>query len=140
MNYPRLKIWSISTLTAAFIAIVIRAIWQIVVIPTPKTMLIFIPLIIALLGVNALVAYIVIKPAKLRSLSFSIGFTAMLTAGLLAGVTHFVRFIMSAQADPLLSKVIGYLIVLSSVSAYFILLYIVWSSRRKGRDDGQQEV
>lgn len=140
MNYPRLKIWSITTLSAAFIGIVIRAIWQIVVIPTPKTMLIFIPLIIALVGVNALVAYLIFRPARLRSLPFSIGLTAMLTAGLLAGVTHFVRFIISPQADPFLSKVISYLIVLSSVSAYFILLYIIWSLRRKDRDDGQQEV
>ena len=56
MNYSRLKIWFIVAFTFAVIAVVIRSIWQIVVIPTPGTMLIFIPLILALLGMNALFA------------------------------------------------------------------------------------
>jgi len=139
MNYSRLKVWCTITFTMAVIAIVIRAIWQIVVIPTPHTMLIFVPLIVALLGVDALVVYLVFKPEKLKSLPFSIGITVGLTAGLLAGVTHFVRFIISTQADPFFSKVIGYLIVLSSVSAYFIFLYVIWSLR-KGRNNGQRKV
>ncbi|MCK4273956.1 MAG: hypothetical protein KAW90_03610 [Dehalococcoidales bacterium] len=139
MNYSRLKVWCTVTFTMAVIAIVIRAIWQIVVIPTPQTMLIFVPLIVALLGVDTLVAYLVFKPEKLKSLPFSIGITVGLTAGLLAGVTHFVRFIISTQADPFFSKVIGYLIVLSSVSAYFIFLYVIWSLR-KARNNGQRKV
>jgi len=139
MNYSRLKVWCTVTFTMAVIAIVIRAVWQIVVIPTPKTMLIFVPLIVALLGVDALVVYLVFKPEKLKSLPFSIGMTVGLTAGLLAGVTHFVRFIISTQADPFFSKVIGYLIVLSSVSAYFIFLYVIWSLR-KARNNGQRKV
>lgn len=139
MNYSRLKVWCTVTFTMAVIAIVIRAIWQIVVIPTPHTMLIFVPLIVALLGVDALVAYLVFKPEKLKKLPFSIGITVALTAGLLAGVTHFVRFIISTQADPFFSKVIGYLIVLSSVSAYFIFLYVIWSLR-KARNNGQRKV
>jgi len=132
MNYSRLKVWCIITFTMAVIAIVIRAIWQIVVIPTPKTMLIFVPLIVALLGVDAFAAYLVVKPEKLKSLPFSIGITVALTAGLVAGVTHFVRFIISPVADPFFSKVIGYLIVLSSVSAYFIFIYVIWSLRKAG--------
>jgi len=139
MNYSCLKVWCIVTFSMAVIAIVIRAIWQIVVIPTPHTMLIFVPFIVALLGVDALLAYLVIKPEKLKSLPFSIGITVALTAGLLAGVTHFVRFIISTQADPFFSKVIGYLIVLSSVSAYFIFLYVIWSLR-KAKDNGQRKV
>jgi hypothetical protein len=130
MNYTRLKIWFIVTFTLAVIAIVIRAIWQIVVIPTPGTMLIFIPLILALLGMDALFAYLTMKPEKLRSRPFAAGVTIALTAGLLAGVTHFVRFIISPLADPLLCKVIGALVLSSSVSAYFILIYIIWSLRR----------
>jgi len=75
MNYSRLKIWFIVTFTLVVIAVVIRAIWQIVVIPTPGTMLIFIPLILALLGMNALFAYLAVNPQKLRSLPFLIGVT-----------------------------------------------------------------
>jgi hypothetical protein len=137
MNRSHLKIWLIITFTLAVIAIVIRSVWQIVVIPTGGTMLIFIPLIVALLGMDALFAYLVIKPEKLKSLPFSIGFTAALTAGLLAGVTHFVHFIISPLAEHFLCKVIGGLVLLSSVSGYCIIIYLVWSSR-KVREDGQR--
>ena len=68
MNYVRYKIWFIITFSMAVIAIVIRAIWQIVVIPTSDTMLIFIPLIIALLGVDALIAYTILNPHKLKQI------------------------------------------------------------------------
>jgi hypothetical protein len=121
----------------AVIAIVIRAIWQIVVIPTPKTMLIFVPLIVALIGADALAAYLVVKTEKIKSLPCCIGMTVALSAGLLAGVTHFYRFIISEQADPFFSKVIGWLVVTSSVSAFFILVYLIWS-RRKAERNGQQ--
>lgn len=136
MNSPRLKVWFILTFSLAVIAVVIRSIWQIVVIPTPGTMLIFIPLIVALLLIDCLFAYLVVKPEKLKQLPFSIGFTVALTAALLAGVTHFVRFIISPLADPFLCKVIGFLVVLSSVSAYAIVIYLVWSLRRP-RANGQ---
>jgi len=130
MDYSRLRIWFIVTFTLAVLAIVIRAIWQIVVIPTPGTMLIFVPLIVAILGMNALFAYLVINPQKLRSLPFLIGVTVALTAGLLAGVSHFVRFIISPQAEPVLCKIIGSFVVLSSVSAYLLILRIIWSLRK----------
>ena len=135
MNYSRLRIWFVITLTLAIIAVVIRAIWQIIVIPTPGTMLIFIPLILALLGIDALFAYLIINPHKLKTTPFLIGFTVALTASLLAGVTHFVRFIISPQAEPALCKVIGGFVLLSSVSAYFLVIYIIWSLRKKREED-----
>jgi len=135
MINSRFKTWCIITFSMAVVAIVIRAIWQIVVIPTPKTMLIFVPLIVALIGADTLIAYLVFKPEKLKSLPFSIGMTAALSAGLLAGITHFYRFIVSTQADPFFSKVIGWLIVLSSISAYGIFIYVIWSLR-KARNNG----
>ncbi len=130
MNYARLKAWFIATFTFAVVAVVIRAIWQIVVIPTQGTMLIFIPLILALLGMNALFAYLVVNPQKFKSLPFIIGVTIALTAALLAGVAHFVRFIISPQADPALCKVIGSFVLLSSVSAYLMVIRIIWSFRK----------
>jgi len=134
MNYSRLKIWFIVTFTLAVIAVVIRAIWQIVVIPTPGTMLIFIPLSLALLGIDALFAYLAINPQKLKSPPFLIGVTVALTAGLLAGVTHFIRFITSPEAEPFLSKVIGGIVILSCLSAYLLVVWLIWSLRkaRKG--------
>lgn len=130
MNYSRLKVWFIATFTLAVIAVVIRSVWQIVVIPTPGTMLIFIPLSLALLGMNALFAYLVINPQKMRSQPFLIGVTAALTAGLLAGVSHFVRFIISPEASHILCKIIGYSVVLSSTSAYLIVVRLIWSLRK----------
>jgi hypothetical protein len=94
MNNLHLRIWFIVTFTLAVLSIVLRSIWQMVVIPTPGTMLIFIPILVAILGMNAVFAYLVIKPGKLRSPPFLIGVTVALTAGLLAGVSHFVRFII----------------------------------------------
>ncbi len=139
MNNARLKVWFIITFTMAVIAIVIRAIWQIVVIPGAGTVLVFLPLIVALLGMNALFAYLVVRPEKLRSTPFSLGLSLALTAGLLAGVSHFVRFIISPQAEHFLCKVIGSLVLLSSVSAYFIILYFVWSLRKAG-GNGQRKI
>lgn len=133
MNNSRLKIWFIVSFTFAVIAIVIRAIWQIIVIPTPGTMLIFIPLLLAILGMNALFAYLVVNPHKLRSLPSLIGITVALTAGLIAGVTHFAHFILSPEAEPVLSKIIGSSVVLSSISAYLLVLWIIWSFRKAGK-------
>jgi hypothetical protein len=61
-----------------------------------------------------------------------------LTAGLLAGLTHFVRFIISPEAEPIFSKIIGSFVVLSSISAYLIVLCLIWSLRRRGKtiEDG----
>ena len=136
MNYPILRIWIVVTFTLAVIAIVMLAIWQIAVIPTPGTMRIFIPLIIGLLSANALLGYITINFSlkKLTSLPVIIGITAVITAGLIAGVSHFVHFIISPEADPALSKVIGVFVLSSSLSAYFLTLWLIWSFRKnRGR-------
>lgn len=129
MNCSYLKIGIIASFTLAVIAVVTRAVWQIVVIPTPGTMAIFIPLILTLLGANALVAYLTIKPGlqKLKQLPVVIGITAVVTAGLVAGVSHFVHFIPSPEAASPLSKMIGILVILSSLIAYLLLLWFIWS-------------
>ena len=131
MNHTHLKTWFIITFTLAALAIIIRSIWQIVVIPTTGTMLIFIPLIIGMLGADILFAYLVINPYKFRSVPFLTGITVALTAGLIAGVTHFVRFYISPVADPFWSKVVGWLVLSSSVSGYFLLVNFIWSLRNK---------
>jgi hypothetical protein len=130
MNTKRLKVWSIVTFSLAAIAIIIRAIWQIVVIPTGGTMLIFIPLILALLFAEFLVIYLVMRPARMKRLPFTVGITVALSAGLVAGVSHFIRFIISDKADPFWSKVISSLVLAASLGAYSLILYAVWSFRR----------
>ncbi len=129
MNYLYLKIGIIASFTLAVIAVVIRAVWQIIVIPTSGTMVIFIPLILALLGANALVVYLTIKPSlqKLKRLPVAIGITVVATAGLAADVSHFVHFIPSPEAAPLPSKIIGILILLSGFIVYLLLLWFIWT-------------
>ena len=73
MNGSQIRIWLLVSFTFAVMAIVIRAIWQIVAIPTPGTMLTFIPLILALLGVDALFDYLALNPQKFKSPPFLIG-------------------------------------------------------------------
>jgi len=135
MNYSYLKIGIIVSFTLAVIAVVIRSIWQIVAIPTAGTMVIFIPLILTLLGADALIAYLTVKPSlkKLGKLPVAIGITLVLTAGLVAGVFHFAHFIPSPEAAPLLSKIIGCLVLLSSLTAYPLMLWLIWSFWKVGR-------
>jgi len=129
MNYSYLKIGIIVSVTLAIIAVVIRAVWQITVIPTLGTMVIFVPLIFALSGINVLVVYLTIKPSlqKLKHLPVVIGITAVVIAGLTAGIFHFVRFIPSPEAAPPLSKIISALLLLSSIILCLLLLWFIWS-------------
>jgi len=126
----KLRIWFAATITLVVTGIVIRSIWQIVVIPTAGTFRIFIPLILALLGLNAVIIYLTIKPQKLKSLPIVIGIIVVATVGLMAGATHFVHFITSPEAAPVLSKIIATSVILPSLSAYLLLLYFIWSLRK----------
>ena len=129
MNYWYLKIGIIASFTLATSAVIIRAFWQIIVIPTSGTMVIFIPLIFALLSADVLVVYLTIRPSlqKLKRQPVLIGVVAVATAGLIAGVSHYINFIPSSEAAPLPSKIIGTLIVISSLTAYLFLLWFIWS-------------
>ena len=136
MNSSLWKPWLIATFTLAAAGIVIRSIWQIVVIPTADSMAIFLPLILALVFVNALLIYIVLKPERLTSLLTLMVISLALTAGLIAGVIHFINFILSPLADHFWSKVISACILTSSLSAYFLILWFFWSLRQKGQSNG----
>lgn len=126
----KLRIWLAATITLTVTGIVIRSIWQIVVIPTAGTFRIFIPLILALLGLNAVIIYLAVKPQKLKSLPIVIGITVVATVGLIAGVSHFVHFIISPEAAPVLSKIVSAFVILPSLSTYLLLLYFFWSLRK----------
>lgn len=135
MKRTHLKIWAIATMLIGVTTVVIRAIWQIVVIPTSGTMLIFLPIIVAMLLLGALFTYLVLKPEKMRSLPFTIGVSALLIAGLAAGIFHYANFIGSENARHWLSKVIATLILFGCINGFSIVLAIIWS-RRKARENG----
>jgi hypothetical protein len=130
MKYARLRIWFIMTFTLAVIALVIRCLWQIVVIPTPGTILIFLSIIVTLLAAEAAIIYLALRPGKIKSLPSVISLTVASTAGLTAVLAHFFRFIATPEAEPLLSKVIASLLTVASISVYFIVIYLIWSLRR----------
>ena len=136
MNSRLWKPWLIATITVAIIGGVIRSIWQIVVIPTPGTMLIFIPAILAMIGGNAFLVYITIKPERLSSLLSFIVLALILSGGIIAGIIHFVNFITSPLADPFWSKLISACIMFACVSGYFLLLWFLWSLRKKRQSNG----
>lgn len=139
MYSSRLKLWIIITFSLAIIAVVIRAIWQIVVIPTAGTVLVFLPFIAALLVMEAVIIYLVIDPRRFRSRPFALGLTTGLSAGILSGIAHYVRFIVSPEAEPFFSKVIASMVIMASVVGYIVALYVIWSLRKSG-SNGQSEV
>ena len=129
MKYLPLKLWFIVTMTITLVAVVMRAVWQIVVIPTASTLSIFIPIIFGLLGLNALIIYFTINPSlkKLKSPPALLGITVALTAGLIGGIIHFNHYICSPEAEPLASKVIATMLLLGSTSSYFLVIRVIWS-------------
>lgn len=130
MNNKHFKIWTIATLTVAVICIVIRSAWQIAVIPTADTIVIFLPLIVALIGGTALFIYIAMKPERLRSPFFLIVVAVAVNGGMVAGIIHYANFITSPDAEPVLSKVISTCFLLAGLSAYFLILCFLWSLRK----------
>ena len=136
MKYLPLKIWLIVVITLAISAVIIRLIWEIVYSPPPASLSLIIMVMLALLGSYVLFIYFTIKPnlKKLTSLPVGIVVTVMATAGLTGGIIHFTRYVPSPEATEPLSVVIATLLLLAGTSAYFLLLWIIWSiwKTRKG--------
>lgn len=130
MNRSHLKIWAIATMLIGITTVIIRAIWQIVVIPTTGTMLIFLPIIVAMLGLGSLFAYLILNPDKMKNLPFIIGVSVVLIAGLIAGTFHYANFIDSPNAEHPLSKAIASLILFGCVNGFAIVMAIMWSNRK----------
>jgi purine-cytosine permease-like protein len=130
MKHLRLRIWLIVTFTLAVTALVIRCFWQIAVIPAPATILVFLPIIVALLGTEAIAIYLTLRPEKIKSLPAAVILSVAGTAGATAVVAHYARFIASPEAEPILSKLIASLLTAATVSFYFLIIYLVWWLRR----------
>ena len=125
----RLRIWLIATVTLVVAMMIIRLCWQVTVNPFMDTVTYVTLLILGLLGTYALFVYLTIKPSrkKLQSLPVVIWITAMVTAGIIGGLIHFIRFVSSPEADHPLSIVLPVLLFLAGISAYLLLLCLIWS-------------
>ena len=136
MKHLPLKIWLIVVITLAVSAAIIRLAWEIVYGSPAASLALIIMVMLALLGIYVLSIYFTIKPdlKKLTSLPVGIVVTVMATAGLIGGIIHFTRYVPSPEATEPLSVVIATLFLLAGASAYFLLLWIIWSiwKTRKG--------
>jgi len=136
LKYLPFKIWLIVVITLAVSAVIIRLIWEIVYSPPPASLALIIMVMLALLGSYVLFIYFTIKPnlKKLTSLPVGIVVAVMATAGLIGGIIHFIRYVPSPEATEPLSVVIATLFLIAGSSAYFLLLWIIWSiwKTRKG--------
>ncbi|GAI13494.1 unnamed protein product, partial [marine sediment metagenome] len=86
-----------------------------------------------ILGIYALSLYLIIKPSlkKLKSLLVRIWVTIIITGGLIDGVIHFVRFVPSPEAASPLSIIIASLLLVGGISAYLLVLWVIWFIRKK---------
>jgi len=136
MKYLPLKIWLIVVITRALSAVIIRLIWEIGYGPPAASLALIILVMLAFLGIYVLFIYFTIKPTlkKLKSLPVVILVAVMATAGLISGIIHFIRDVPSPEAPEPLSGVIATHLLLAGISAYFLLLRVIWSvwKTRKG--------
>lgn len=128
-----LKIWFLATISPIFIAVIIRIIWEVVVNPSVAGLVMSILVILGLLGLYALIAYFTLKPSleKLKSLPVGIGVLVMATGALIGGFIHLTRFIPSPLVGLPWSMVIAALYLLAAVSAYFLLLWLIWTNWKR---------
>ncbi len=129
MNYLALRIWLIVSITPAFAAVVVRLVWELTTATAVGTWVIIILLILVILGIYALVLYLNIKPGvkKFKSLPVRAGVTLIVTATLISGIIHFIRFVPSPEAALPLSVIIATLLLLAGISAYLLVLWLIWS-------------
>ena len=128
MNYLPLRVWFIVSLTLALGAVIFRLAWEITLTTAVPSLAIIILVIFAIISIYALLLYLTIKPSlkKLKSLPVAIWVTVMFTAGLIGALIHFVRFVPSPEAALPLSVIIAGMLIMSAISAYLLVLWVIW--------------
>ncbi len=129
MNHLALRIWLMVSITPALGAVVVRLVWELTIATAVGTWVIIILLILVTLVIYALLLYLTIKPnlKKLKSLPVGIGVTVIITAALISGIIHFIRFVPSPEAALPLSVVIASLLLVGGISAYALVIRVIWS-------------
>ncbi|MFC1931365.1 hypothetical protein ACFLXJ_04125 [Chloroflexota bacterium] len=135
MKYLPLRIWFIATITPVFAAIIIRLIWELTVNPSTAGLAMSIMVIFGIFGIYALISYFILNPdfKKLKSLPVGIGIVVMATGSLIGGIIHLIRFVPSPEFGLPWSPVIACLYLLAAISAYFMLLWIIWKGQKSRR-------
>ncbi len=129
MSHLPLRVWFMVTITPAFGAVLVRLAWEVTITTAVGSMVIIVLLMLVALSLYALSLYLTIKPSrkKASSLPVRIWVTVIITAGIISGIIHFVRFVPSPEATAPLSVVIATLFLLAGISAYLLVLRLIWS-------------
>lgn len=132
MNHLPLRIWFIASITLALSAVIVRLVWEVTRTTSVSSLVVVILLILAILGTCALLFYLTIKPSlkKLKSLPVAILVTVIATGVLIDGIIHFVRFVPSPETVSPLGVIIATLLLTAGISAYLLVLWVIWSVRK----------
>jgi len=121
--------------TLALSATIVSLAWEIYLKPSVATSAAITPVIVVIAGTNALIIYLLIAPSmrKLKSLPVGIWVVGIFTAGVVASIIHYIRFVPSPEGDALLSIVIATLLLIAAISGYLLVLWIFWFIGTKKR-------
>jgi len=138
MKYLPQRVWFLVTITPVFVAVIIRIVWEVIVNPSASGLAMSISVILGLLGLYALIFYFTLKPnlKMLTGLPVMIGVGIMATGGFIGGIIHVIRFIPSPEVGLPWSLVIAFLYLFAGTSAYFMLLWMIWSVWKSRKNQG----
>jgi len=124
-----LRIWFMASITPAIGAVIVRLVWELTTATAVGTWVIVILLILVTLSIYTLLIYFTIKPGikRLTSRPTRLWITAIATAAIISAIIHFIRFVPSPEAASPLSVIIATLLLMASVSAYLLVLWVIWS-------------
>ncbi len=135
MSHLPLRIWMMVSATLALVAVVVRLVWELIPRTSTGTLAVIIPLILVITGIYTLFLYITINPSpkKLKSLPVITGMTVIVTAALISGVVHFIRFVPSPEAASPISVVIASLLLIAGINVYLLVMRGIWSIWKAGK-------
>ena len=124
-----LRIWFIASITLLISAVIVRLAWEVTYAPSAGYLFVVLAILLVTLGIYTLFLYLIIRPSlkKLKSLPVRKWVTIIITSALIGGVIHFVRFVPSPEAAAPLSVVIASLLLTGGISAYLLVLWVIWS-------------
>ena len=131
-SHLSLRIWLIVSVTLLISAVIVRLAWAVTYAPSAGYMFVVLAILLVTLGIYALFLYLIIKPSlkKLKSPPVRIWITIIITSALIDGIIHFVRFVPSPEAASPISVIIASLLLIGGISAYLLVLWVIWSIRK----------
>jgi hypothetical protein len=138
MKYLPFRVWFLVTITPVVVAVIIRIVWEVIVDPSVDGLVMSILATLVILCLYALIFYFTLRPdlKMLKSLSFGIGVALAATGGFISGIIHFIHFVPSPEGKAPLSLVLAILFLFAGTSAYFMLLWTIWSVWKSSKKQG----